>query len=94
MGAYSQERLGVYFKACSGVCLGASREHTCKCTVKQAGSVPSSAIESVLRVYLGAYSEACWEYAIECNWVHLESLLGSVQSSRLGVCHRVQLRAS
>jgi len=33
-------------------------------------------------VYLGAYSEYTWE--------RLESLLGSVQSSRLGVCNRVQ----
>jgi len=49
-------------------------------TVKQTGSVPSSAIgsvfesmlgsviESVLRAYLGAYSPAGWECAIECNW--------------------------
>jgi len=40
---------------------------------------------------LGAYSQAGWEYAIECDWERLESLLGNVQSSRLGVCHRVQL---
>jgi hypothetical protein len=34
---------------------------------------------------LGAYSQAGWEYAIECDWERLESLLGNVQSSRLGV---------
>ena len=66
-------------------------------------SMLGSAIESVLRAYLGAYSQVGWEGAIECNWERpsehgrectwerLESLLGSVQSSRLGVCHRVQL---
>jgi hypothetical protein len=32
---------------------------------------------------MGAYSE--------CSWESLESLHGSVQSNRLGVCHRVQL---
>ena len=26
------------------------------------------AIESILRAYLGAYSQAGWERAIECNW--------------------------
>ena len=62
--------------------------------MKQAGSVPSSAIRRVLRGYLGSYSHAGWECAIECDWEHLESVLGNVQSSRLGVCHRVQLRAS
>ena len=62
-------QLGVYLKACSGVCLRAFSELTCEHTVKQAGSVPSSAIGRVLRAYLGT------------------------QSSRLGVCHRVQLRA-
>jgi len=56
--------------------------------------MPSSAIGSVLRVYLGTYSQAGWECAIECNGERLESLVGSVQSSRLGVCHRVRLGAS
>jgi len=50
-------------------------------TVKQAGSVPSSAIESVLRADLGAYSQAGWECAIECNLERLESLLGSVSQA-------------
>jgi len=62
--------------------------------VKQAVSVPSSAIRSVLRAYLGVYSQAGRECAIECNWERLEILLGSVHSSRPGVCHRVQLGAS
>jgi hypothetical protein len=35
---------------------------------------------------MGAYSK--------CTWECLESLLGSVQSSRLGVCDRVQFGAS
>jgi len=47
-----------------------------------------------LRAYLGAYSQVGWEYAFECNWECLESLLAKVQSSRLRVCHRVQFRAS
>jgi len=56
--------------------------------------MPSSAIESVLRAYLGVYSQAGWEYAIECNWECLESLLRNVQSSRLGVRRCLQWRAS
>jgi hypothetical protein len=31
-------------------------------------SMPGSVLESVLRAYLGAYSPAGWECAIECNW--------------------------
>ena len=46
-------------------------------------SMPGSVLRLYSEVYLGAYSE--------CSWECLESLLGSVQSSRLGVCHRVQL---
>jgi len=57
-------------------------------------SVLGSVLERVLRAYLGADSQAGWECAIECDWEHLESVPGNVQSSRLGVCHRVQLRAS
>jgi len=94
MGAYSQARLGVHCKACSAVCLRASWELTWKYTVKQAGSVLSSAIGSVLKAHFGMYSQAGWECAIECNWEHLESLFGNVQPSRLGVCHQVQLIAS
>ena len=57
----------------------ASCELTWERTVEQAGSVPSSAIgsvsesvigsmlESILSAYLGAYSQAGWECAIECN---------------------------
>ena len=56
--------------------------------------MPSSAIGSVLRVYLGTYSQAGWECAFECAWERLGNLLENVQSSRLGVCHRVRLGAS
>jgi len=56
--------------------------------------VPSSAIGNILREYLGTYSQAGWERDFECNWAYLESLLGNVQPSRLGVCHPVQLGAS
>ena len=49
---------------CHRVQLGAFRELTWERTAKQAGSVPSSAIESVVRAYLGA-----------CNEVHLAVLL-------------------
>jgi len=31
-------------------------------------SMLGSATESVLRAYLGAYSQAGWERVIECNW--------------------------
>jgi hypothetical protein len=58
-----QVQLGVYWKACSGVCLRASRELVWARKVKQAGNVPSSAIgsvlesmpESVLENVLGVY---------------------------------------
>jgi len=48
LGVYHRVQLGVYFRECSGVCLRASWELTWVRTVKQAGSVPSSAIGSVL----------------------------------------------
>jgi len=63
-GAYSQEWLGVscllrvYLGACSGVWLRESWELIWKCTVKQARSVPSSAIGGVLES----------ESALECKW--------------------------
>jgi len=50
-------------------------------------SVLGSVLESVVRAYLEAYSQAGWECAFECDWERLESLLGNVQSSRLGVYH-------
>jgi hypothetical protein len=49
----------------------------------QAGTIPSSAIGS-------EFENVFWKYARE----HLESLLGGVPSSRLRVCHQVQLGAS
>jgi hypothetical protein len=57
-------------------------------------SVLGSVLESILRAYLGTSSQAGWECAFECDWERLESLLGNVQSSRLGVCHRVRLGVS
>jgi len=45
-------------------------------------------------VYLGAYSELYLGAYSECTRERLESLLGSVEPSRLGVCHRVPLEAS
>ena len=57
-------------------------------------SVLGSVLESVLRAYLGAYSQAGWECAIGCDWERLECVLGNVQSSRLGVYHRVRLGVS
>jgi len=101
---YSQVRLGV--TCLLRVYLAASWECTWERTVKQAGRVSSSAIgtvlesmlwrliESVLRAYLGAYSQEGWQCAIESNWECLESVPGHVQLSRLGVCHWVQLGAS
>jgi hypothetical protein len=57
-------------------------------------SVLGSVLESALRAYFGAYSQAGWECAFEYDWERLESVLGNVQSSRLGVCRRVRLGAS
>jgi hypothetical protein len=71
---------------------------TWELTVKQAGSVPSSAmgsvfesvlgsvLESVLRAELTTYSQAGWECAIDRDWERLESIIANVQPSRLGVC--------
>jgi hypothetical protein len=70
----------VYLGAYSELFLGVFSELTWECIVKQAGSVPSSsfrsvlesmhgsAIESLLRGYLEAYSQAGWERVIEFNW--------------------------
>jgi len=64
MRAYSQVRLGVsclwrvYLGAYSGVCLRAYCELTWERTVKQAGSVPSSAIGSVFESVLGSVLES------------------------------------
>jgi len=52
------------------VCLRASLERTGECTVKKAGSVPSSAIWSVLETMPGSV---------------LENVLGDVLGSVLGV---------
>jgi hypothetical protein len=60
----------------------ASWERTWERTVNQAGSV------------IECNWECPSEHARECAWELLESLLGSVQSCRLGVCHREQLGAS
>jgi hypothetical protein len=48
---------GVYLRAFSGVCFRASWELTWERTVKQAGSVPSSAIGSVLESLIGSVLE-------------------------------------
>jgi len=44
-------------------------------SVSVLGSMPGCILEnilgvlgSVLRAYLGAYSQAGWEFVIECNW--------------------------
>jgi hypothetical protein len=98
MQACSQVKLGVsclwrvYWRACLGVYLRASGEHTWEHIVKQDGSVASSGIgskfesilrsvlESVLRAYLEAYSQAGWE----CHQVQL----GVCLKACLGVCLR------
>jgi len=33
-------------------------------------SVLESMLEIILKAYLGVYSQAGWEGAIECNWEH------------------------
>jgi hypothetical protein len=106
MWTFSQVRLGVHFKACSGVCLRASWELPWEQTVQQAGSVFSSPIESILKACLGMYSHVGWECDIQCNWECtwkctqecawecLESQLGSIQTIRLRVYVQVQLGVS
>ena len=51
-------QLGVYLRACSGVRLRASTELTWERIVKQAASVPSSAIRSVHESVLGSVIES------------------------------------
>jgi hypothetical protein len=87
-------QLGVYLRACLGVSLRESGELTWERIGMQAGSVPSSAIENVLqslpgsvlqsglRAYFGAYSQAGWE----CHRVKL--------GASLRACPGVCLRAS
>ena len=59
-----------------------SRELNWECTVKQAGSVPSSAIGSVLETMPGNVLENVLGTVLgsdsEYTWERLESLLGSV----------------
>jgi hypothetical protein len=52
-----QVQLGVYLRAYRGVCVRAFSELTWEGIVKQAGSVPSSAIESVFESVLGSVCE-------------------------------------
>jgi len=90
LGVCHRVQLGVYLRAWSGVCWRVFCEHT----VKQAGSVPSSPIgsvlESVLRSVLESilwvYSQAGWECAIECNWECAWERLES-----FGACNQVHL---
>jgi len=77
-------------------------ECTIECNWESTWEWLGGVLGSVLRAYLGAYSQAGWECAIECSWErpwehsrecacdHLES----VQSRKIGVCHREQLGAS
>jgi hypothetical protein len=46
-------------------------------------SMLGSMLESVLRAYLGAYSLAGWECAIESNWERTVRQAGSVQLSAI-----------
>jgi len=50
-------------------------------------------VSSILRVYLQATQRCTWVRTRRCSWEWLESLLRSIKSSRLGVCHRVRLGA-
>jgi len=54
LGVCHRVQLGVYLKACSGVCLRAFCELTWERIVKQAGRVPLSAIGSVLESMPGS----------------------------------------
>jgi len=87
MGAYSQVRLRVsclwrvYLGLCSGVSLRASWELTWERTVKQAGSVSSSAIRSVLCEHA---RECTWERTRRCTWEGIRSVLGCILRAYLG----------
>jgi len=48
-------------------------------------------VSCLLRVYLRATRRCTWVRTRRCSWEYLESLFGSISSSRLGACHRAQL---
>ena len=112
LGAYSDAgwechrvQLGVYLRACLGVCLKASWELVWECTVKQAGSVPSSTsesvlgsmpgsvLENVLGVYLGASCELTWRCIVKQAGSVSSSAIGSVLENVLESMLEIVLRA-
>jgi hypothetical protein len=78
-------QLGVYWRVCSAVRLRTSWELNYERTVKQAGSMPSSAIGTVLETMLGSVLQTILRHALgsvlgvdlgeysECTWERLAS---------------------
>jgi uncharacterized membrane protein YeaQ/YmgE (transglycosylase-associated protein family) len=92
-------QLGVYLGVWLGLCLRTSCELTWERTVKQAGSVQSSAIGSIRESMPGCVLQNVhWEVFGNILWGVLGSVLGVYlgeswhwKSSRLGVYNRMQL---
>jgi hypothetical protein len=87
LGVYNSVQLSAYFRVCLEVYLWISPELTLEHTLKQAGSVPSSAIGRVLESMPGSglASVLGVYFVVSCEhtWQH--------KSSRMGVCHEEQL---
>ena len=75
LGVCHQVQLGVYLRACSGVCLRATR----RCTWERLGSL----LGSVSQAGWECAIESNWECAIESNWERIVKQAGSVQSSAI-----------
>jgi len=85
-GSSMQQRTSEHIDKWDWECLP-SGECTCEQLGGILGCILRGVLGSVLEAYLGVYSQVGWE----CDWERLESVLGSVQSNRLRVRHRVQL---
>lgn len=60
-------------------------------TVSVLESMPKRVLENIVGGVLEAFWEAYLGAYSDCTLEHLESLLGSVYSSRMEMCHEVQL---
>jgi hypothetical protein len=100
-----QVQLGVYWKPCSAVCLSDSGDLVWERTVKKAGNVSSSAVESVLQsmpqsvlenllgVYMTLSGQLRWERLVKQARSVSASAIGSVLESVLDSFLRAGLGA-
>jgi len=83
----------VYWRACSGVYLRATWDHTWECIVKHDGRVASSAFESIFESILGRVLEsilrAHFEVISHAGWECHQVQWGVWLRACSGVCMRV-----